>query len=76
MWPFKKRRHEPAPPNPVYALFDSIKPGDTVVIADISCKVLWIGTELMGVIYRDAKGILREHEFSAREAYALWGTQV
>lgn len=73
MWPFKKRA--PEPPSPIYVFFDSIKPGDTVVVADVSCKVLWVGTELMGVIYRDAKGVLREEEFTAREAYALWGKQ-
>lgn len=80
MWPFKKRKSTPPVKDPLLLHMESLKEGD-VVMFDNRKPVRVIHNDCdywdldyfiptVTVAYEDRNGIIREHRFTPREAFA------
>ena len=80
MWPFKKRKSTPPVKDPLRLHMESLKEGDVVWFDNRKpVRVIRNQCDLWGnkyfiptvtVAYDDHNGIIREHRFTPREAFA------
>lgn len=81
MWPFKKRKSTPPVKDPLRLHMESLKEGDVVWFDNRKpVRVIRNQCDLWGnkyfiptvtVSYEDHNGIIREHRFTPREAFAV-----